>query len=146
MPYSCDKRSAGICVVLGPKTSAAYFSEYASGFSSLRPRICRHLPSLATKDDSDRLLARIIHECRREAAETEACRGFSQGAMNKWRHVCARRRDGEPAVSWYRDPLRSVEETEREKPRQASGSAAVAGIHELSWLDPPCPLKEVDSV
>jgi hypothetical protein len=70
----------------------------------------------------------------------------AHGAMNKWRHVCARRRDGEPAVSWYRDPLRSVEETEREKPRQASGSAAVAGIHELCWLDPPCPLKEVDSV
>jgi hypothetical protein len=23
----------------------------------------------------------------------------AHGAMNKWRHVCARRRDGEPAVS-----------------------------------------------
>jgi hypothetical protein len=30
--------------------------------------------------------------------------------------------------------LRSVEKTEREKPRQAMGSAAVAGIHELSGL------------
>jgi hypothetical protein len=26
------------------------------------------------------VLARTIHECRREAAETEACRGFSEGA------------------------------------------------------------------
>jgi hypothetical protein len=32
------------------------------------------------------------------------------------------------------DLLRSVKEIEREKPRQASGSAAVAGIHELSGL------------
>jgi hypothetical protein len=58
-------------------------------------------------------LARIIHKYRREAAETETCRGFSK--------VRARQAD-----------LRSVEETEREKPRQAMGSAAVAGIHELS--------------
>jgi hypothetical protein len=58
-------------------------------------------------------LARIIQEYRREAAETEAWRGFSQ--------VRATQAD-----------LRSVEETEREKPRQAMGSAAVAGIHELS--------------
>ena len=56
-------------------------------------------------------LARIIHEYRREAAETEAWRGFSQ--------VRATQAD-----------LRSVEETEREKPRQAMESAAVAGIHE----------------
>ena len=60
-------------------------------------------------------LARIIHEYRREAAEIEACRGFSQ--------VRATQAD-----------LRSVEETEREKPRQARGSAAAAGIHELSGL------------
>jgi hypothetical protein len=60
-------------------------------------------------------LARIIHEYRREAAETEAWRGFSQ--------VRATQAD-----------LRSVEETEREKPRQAMESAAVAGIHELSGL------------
>jgi hypothetical protein len=61
-------------------------------------------------------LARIIHEYRREVAEIEACRGFSQ--------VRATQAD-----------LRSVEETEREKPRQAMGSAAAAGIHELSGLD-----------
>jgi hypothetical protein len=57
-------------------------------------------------------LTRIIHEYRREAAETKAWRGFSQ--------VRATQAD-----------LRSVE-TEREKPRQTMGSAAVAGIHELS--------------
>jgi hypothetical protein len=48
-------------------------------------------------------LARIIHEYRREAAETEAWRGFSQ--------------------------VRATQ-----KPRQAMGSAAVAGIQELSGL------------
>jgi hypothetical protein len=62
-------------------------------------------------------LARIIHEYRREAAEIEAWRGFSQ--------VRATQAD-----------LRSVEETER-KPRQAMGSAAVAGIHELFGLGLP---------
>jgi hypothetical protein len=60
-------------------------------------------------------LARIIHEYRREAAEIEAWRGFSQ-------------------VRATQAGLRSVEETEREKPRQAMRSAAVAGIHELSGL------------
>jgi hypothetical protein len=56
MPFYCGKRSEGIWVVLGPETSPTYSSEYASGFSSLRPRICQHLVSLATKDYSDRLL------------------------------------------------------------------------------------------
>jgi hypothetical protein len=32
MPFYGGKRSAGICVVLGPKKSSTYFSEYASGF------------------------------------------------------------------------------------------------------------------
>ena len=32
MPFYYGKRSAGICVVLGPKTSSTYSSEYASGF------------------------------------------------------------------------------------------------------------------
>ena len=32
MPFYCDKRSAGICVVLGPKKFSTYSSEYASGF------------------------------------------------------------------------------------------------------------------
>jgi len=33
MPFYCGKRSTGICVVLGPKKSSTYSSEYASGFS-----------------------------------------------------------------------------------------------------------------
>jgi hypothetical protein len=57
MPFYCGKLSAGICVVLGPKKSSRYSSEYASGFfSRLWPRICQHLLCLATKDYSDRLL------------------------------------------------------------------------------------------
>jgi hypothetical protein len=32
MPFYCGKRSAGICVVLGPKKSSTYASEYASDF------------------------------------------------------------------------------------------------------------------
>ena len=32
MPFYCGKRSGGICVVLGPKKSSTYSSEYASGF------------------------------------------------------------------------------------------------------------------
>jgi hypothetical protein len=56
-------------------------------------------------------LARIIHECRREAFETEARRGFSQVRPTQA----------------YRQ---SVEEAEREKPRRARGSDDVAGIHE----------------
>jgi hypothetical protein len=66
---------------------------------------------LISKIFSRALLARIIRECRREAAETEARRGFSQ-------------------VRTTQAYLQSVEETEREKPRRARGSAAVAGIHE----------------
>jgi len=57
------------------------------------------------------LLARIIHECLREAFETEARRGFSQ-------------------VRPTRANAQSVEEAEREKPRRARGSDDVAGIHE----------------
>jgi hypothetical protein len=56
-------------------------------------------------------LARIIHERRRETAETEARRGFSQ-------------------VRTTQAYLRYVEETEREKPRRARGSAAVVVVHE----------------
>jgi len=56
-------------------------------------------------------LARIIHECRREAFETEARRGCS--------HV-------RPTQAY----LQSVEEAEREQPRRAKGSDAGAGIHE----------------
>jgi len=57
------------------------------------------------------LLARIIHECRREAFETEARRGISQVR---------------PTQAYWQ----SVEEAEREKPRRARGSDDVAGIHE----------------
>jgi len=56
-------------------------------------------------------LAWIIHECRREAFETEARRGFSQVR---------------PTEAY----VQSVEEAEREQPRQARGSDDVAGIHE----------------
>jgi hypothetical protein len=77
MPFYCDKRSAGTCVVLGPKQSSTYSlgKEARLGalgvggcnrlrlrfFSSLRPRICRRLLGLATKDYSDRLLADFDH-------------------------------------------------------------------------------------
>jgi hypothetical protein len=54
---------------------------------------------------------RIIHECRREAFETEARRGFSQAR---------------PTEAY----MQSVEEAEREKPRRTRGSDDVAGIHE----------------
>jgi hypothetical protein len=56
MLFYCGKRSAGICVVLGPKKSSTYPSEYACGF--FEPA-ASHLPALlclATNDDSDRLL------------------------------------------------------------------------------------------
>ena len=55
MPFYCGKRSASICVVLGPKKSSTYCSEYVSGF--FEPCICQYLLFLATKDDSDRLPA-----------------------------------------------------------------------------------------
>jgi hypothetical protein len=58
-----------------------------------------------------RLVARIIHECRREAFEPEAHRGFSQVRPTQA----------------YR---KSDEEAEREKPRRARGSDDAAGIHE----------------
>ena len=61
------------------------------------------------------LLARIIHECRREVFETEARRGCS--------HV-------RPTQAYWQ----SVEEAEREQPRRATGSDAGAGIDEESGL------------
>ena len=60
---------------------------------------------------SPNTLARISHEYRREAFETEARRGFSQVR---------------PTQAY----LQSVEEAEREKPRRARGSDGVADIHE----------------
>ena len=56
-------------------------------------------------------LIRIIYECRREAFETEARRGFSQ-------------------VRPMEAYLQCVEEAEREKPRRVRVSGDVAGIHE----------------
>ena len=57
MPFYCGERSADICIVLGPKKSSTYSSEYASGFFEPALLICPHLLRLATKDYSDRLLA-----------------------------------------------------------------------------------------
>jgi len=57
-----------------------------------------------------------IHECRREAFETEARRGCS--------HV-------RPRQAYWQ----SVEEAEREQPRRGTGSDAGAAIHEESWLE-----------
>ena len=42
MPFYCGKRSAGICVVLGPKKSSTYSSEYTSG---LFEPAASHLPA-----------------------------------------------------------------------------------------------------
>jgi hypothetical protein len=42
MPFYCGKRSAGIWVVLSPKKSSTYSSEYASGFFELA---ALHLPA-----------------------------------------------------------------------------------------------------
>jgi len=57
----------------------------------------------------------INHESRREAPEADGRRGFSQVRMTQ-------------------AYLRSVEETEREKPRRTRESGAVAGVHEYSRL------------
>jgi hypothetical protein len=76
----------------------------------------------AESDADERLLARIIYGCRSETAETEAghlllpkmqrVMGFSQAR----------------ATQAYSQQY--VEETEREQPRRARGSAVVVGIHE----------------
>ena len=59
-----------------------------------------------------RSLARVIHECRCEAFETEARRGFSYvSPMEAYMY------------------MQFVEETEREKFRWARGSDDVADIH-----------------
>jgi beta-phosphoglucomutase-like phosphatase (HAD superfamily) len=59
--------------------------------------LAEHGLSLTKDDDYGTYLARIIHECRREAFETEARRGFS--------HV-------RPTEAY----VQSVEETERKSP------------------------------
>ena len=72
MPFYCGERSADICIVLGPKKSSTYSSEYASGFFEPAPLICPHLLRLATKDYSDRLLA----------LPTEVVSGDFEGVLN----------------------------------------------------------------
>jgi len=42
MPFYCGERSADICIVLGPKKSSPYSSEYVSGF--FQPA-ASHLPA-----------------------------------------------------------------------------------------------------
>ena len=91
------------------------------GFRNFEPRtlnraflacLALHAPrSMALADFISNLLARIIHECRREAFETEARRGFSQVR---------------PTQAYWQ----SVEEAEREKPRRARGADDATGIHE----------------
>ena len=79
MPFYCGKRSAGICVVLGPKTSSTYSSEYASGFfepaashmpASPFPRnegLLGQTPSLLTRTATDgnprQLIVRRLYSC-----------------------------------------------------------------------------------
>jgi hypothetical protein len=59
MPFCCGKRSADICIVLGPEKLLNVFQRMPpAGFSNQRPRICRQL---TTKDDSDRSLAGRQH-------------------------------------------------------------------------------------
>jgi hypothetical protein len=66
-----------------------------------------------------------IQECRSETVETDGRRGFSQAR----------------ATQAY--PQRSVEETEREKPRRARGSADAVGIHEDSRAKGQMPMSRV---
>jgi hypothetical protein len=73
--------------------------------------ITRHLRKSTGAMSIQSQQVRIIHECRREAFETEARRGFSQVR---------------PTEAY----MQSVEEAEREKPRRTRGSDDVAGIHE----------------
>jgi hypothetical protein len=73
--------------------------------------LCLSARRQAPKWFSLSLLDRIIHECCREAFETEARRGFSQVR---------------PTEAY----VQSVEEAEQEKPSRARGSDDVAGIHE----------------
>jgi hypothetical protein len=61
--------------------------------------------------EEENALTWIIHDCRREAFETEARWGFSQ-------------------VRPKQANAQSVEEAERENPRQARGSDDAAGTHE----------------
>jgi hypothetical protein len=60
---------------------------------------------------NEETLVRSVHECRREAFETEARPGFSQVR---------------PTETY----MQSVEKAEREKPRRVRGSDGVVDVHE----------------
>ena len=87
-----------------PPAIAPSLTKCASRMSSRPPADCFPI-----------LLARTIHECRREVFGTEARRGCS--------HV-------RPTQAYWQ----SLEEAEREQPRRARGPDAGAGIHEWSGL------------
>ena len=101
------------------RPDASYPRHDASSATLAASTIQRH-PGIGTRRYSDERLpsrlARAIHECRREAFETEAPRGFS--------HV-------RPTQAY----LQSVEEAEREQLRRARGSDDAVGIHEPSGLE-----------
>lgn len=59
MPFYSGKRSAGICVVLGPKNSSTYSSEYASGF--FEP-CAAHLPAPPWPRNEGLLEQRLLAE------------------------------------------------------------------------------------
>jgi hypothetical protein len=67
MPFYCGKRCADICVVLGSKNPQRIPANTPPVFSSLRPRICRHLLFLATKDYSDRLPEEVLRERKQKS-------------------------------------------------------------------------------
>ena len=77
MPFYCGKRSTGICVVLGPKKSSTYSSEYASGF--VEPA-ASHLPA-SPSPRNERLLGQTpgYFLCFFAAALTDRVFGFAFG-------------------------------------------------------------------
>jgi hypothetical protein len=62
MPFCCGKRSAGICAVLGPKTSSPYSTEYAlrsfrsCGLASASTPFSRNEGLLGQTPDMDELV------------------------------------------------------------------------------------------
>ena len=80
-------------------------------YRKARPSVAGRIRQRGRAGDPTYCLTRTIHECGREAFETEARRGCS--------HV-------RPTQAY----VQSVEEAEREQPRRATGSDAEAGIYE----------------
>ena len=81
MPFCCGKRSASICVVLGPKKSSTYSSEYASGV--FEPAAL-HLPAASLPRDEGLLgqtprLTDCIYSLGQRLAEG---RHSAQGVLN----------------------------------------------------------------